>query len=78
MGVVWRGDPFQITVASLVNVVPLAAFTSKGKPLTLPQYGIEVGERDAIAGGVPGAELIVNSTMLEISVVVVLLTVVAF
>jgi hypothetical protein len=72
--VVARCDPFQFTTESLVKVVPVAAFTVSGKPLRLPQNGIETGEREAIAGGVPGAAPIVNRTMFETSVVVVLLT----
>ena len=72
MTVVARGDPFQFTTESLVNVVPVAAFTVSVKPLRLLQNGIETGERDAIAGGVPGAAPIVKRTMFDISVVVVL------
>ena len=70
--VVARGDPFQFTIESLVKVVPVAAFTVRVKPFMLLQNGIETGERDAIAGGVPGAAPIEKRTMFEISVVVVL------
>lgn len=67
-----RGDPFQFTIESLVKVVPVAAFTVRVRLLALPQNGAEAGERDAIAGGVPGAAPIVKRTMLDISVVFVL------
>ncbi len=65
--------PFQFTVASLVKFVP---FTVSVKPWAL-QDGVEAAEvvdaeRDAIAGGVPGAAPIVKMTTFEISVVVVL------
>jgi hypothetical protein len=71
--VVVRGEPFQFTIESLVKVVPAAAFTVNVKPMGLPQNGDETGERDAIAGGVPGAAPIVKRTMFDTSVVVVLL-----
>jgi hypothetical protein len=69
-----RGDPFQFTTASLVKVVPVAAFTVSVKPLGLLQNGAEAGERDAIAGGVPPAAPTVKRTTLDTSVVVVLYT----
>jgi hypothetical protein len=72
--VVVRRDPFQFTAESLVKVVPVAAFTVRVNPLRPPQNGAETGERDAIAGGVPGAAPIVKRTIFDISVVVVLLT----
>lgn len=72
--VVGCAAPFQFTTASLVKFAP---FTVSVNPWTL-QDGVEAdevvdAERDVIAGGVPGAALIVNRTMFEISVVVVLL-----
>jgi hypothetical protein len=67
-----RGDPFQFTTESLVNVVPGVTFTVRVKPLGLPQNGAEAGERDAIAGGVPATAPIVKRTMLDTSVVFVL------
>lgn len=70
--VVARCDPFQFTTESLVNVVPVAAFTVRVKPLRLPQNGAETGERDAIAGGVPGGAPIVKRTTFDIADVVVL------
>jgi hypothetical protein len=74
IAVIARGDPFQFTTESLVKVVPVAAFTIRGKVLGLPQNGAEAGERDAIACGVPAAACFVKRTMLDTSVVVVLLT----
>jgi hypothetical protein len=67
-----RRDPFQFTIESLVNVVPLVAFAVRVKPFALPQKGAEAGESDAIDGGFPGAAPMVKRTMLDISVVVVL------
>jgi hypothetical protein len=67
-----RGDPFQFTIESLVKVVPVVAFTVRVRLLALPQNGAEAGERDAIAGGVPGVAPIVKRTMLDTSVVFVL------
>jgi len=58
---------------SLVKVVPVAALTVNVKTFGLPHNGDETGERDAIAGGGPGAAPTVNSTTFDISVVVVLL-----
>jgi hypothetical protein len=69
--VVARADPFQFTIESLVKPVP---FTFKGKLLAFPQKGCDEGERVVSDGGVPGAAVIENSTMLETSVVVVLFT----
>jgi hypothetical protein len=66
-----RGDPFQLTTESLVNPVP---FTTSEKPLVFPQNGAEAGDRDVIDGGFPGAAPIEKMTMLDTSVVVVLLT----
>jgi hypothetical protein len=40
MNVVGRGEAFQFTTESLVNVVPVAAFTVRVKPDVL-QYGVE-------------------------------------
>jgi hypothetical protein len=55
--VVGRGEPFQFTTESLVNVVPVAAFTVRIKPVGL-QYGVEAvgvvevdAESDAMARG---------------------------
>jgi hypothetical protein len=66
--------PFQFTRASLVKFVPV---TVSVKPREL-QYGVEAAEvvdadTEVIAGGVPGAALIVKRTTFDISVVVVLL-----
>jgi hypothetical protein len=55
-----------------VNVVPLAAFTVRVKPLGLLQKGADDGEMDPITGVGPGAALTVKGTMLDISVVTVL------
>jgi hypothetical protein len=71
--VVTRGDPFQLTIESLVNVVPLAAVTVSVKLPVLPQKGAEEGEMDPIDGTAADAELIVKRTILDTSVVVVLL-----
>ena len=53
--VVGRGEPFQFTTESLVNVVPVAAFTVRVKPVGL-QYGVDGicvvdAESDAMAKG---------------------------
>jgi hypothetical protein len=55
--VVGRGEPFQFTTESLVNVVPVAAVTVRVKPDGL-QYGVEAigvveveAESDAMARG---------------------------
>lgn len=66
--------PFQVTIESLVKFVP---FTVSVNPWAL-QEGVEAAEvvdaeSEVSAGGVPGAAPIVKRTMLEISVVVVLL-----
>jgi len=71
--------PFQFTIESLLKFVP---FTVSVKPCAL-QYGVlldEVvdAEREVIEGGAAGAALMLNNTTFDISVVVVLLTVVAF
>ena len=68
MGV--RGDPFQLRTESLVNPVP---FTAREKPVVFPQNGAELGESDAMEGGVPGAALIVKSMMFDTAVVTVVL-----
>ena len=65
--------PFQFTVASLVKFVPL---TVSVKPWEL-QYGVDAAEvvdadSEVIAGGGPGAGLIVKRTIFDTSVVVVL------
>lgn len=55
--VVGRGEPFQFTTVSEVNVVPIVAFTARVKPAGL-QYGVEAigvvdveAESDAIDNG---------------------------
>jgi hypothetical protein len=53
--VVGRGEPFQFTTVSLVNVVPAAAFTVSVKPAGA-QYGV-VG----VVGGVVGVNVGVDS-----------------
>jgi hypothetical protein len=77
--VVVSATPFQFTIASLVRFVP---FTVSVKPWGL-QYGVEAAEvvdaeSEVMAGGVPSAAPTVKRTTFDISVVVVLLTVVAF
>ena len=67
--------PFQFTTALLVKFVP---FTVSVKPWEL-QYGVEAAkvveaDSEAIDGNGPGAVLIVKRTILDTSVVVVLLT----
>jgi hypothetical protein len=67
------GCPFQLTTESLVKFVPA---TVSVKPCGL-QKGVEAcevvdAEREVIAGGGPGAALILKRMMFEISVVVVL------
>lgn len=67
--------PFQLTTESLVKFDPL---TVSVNPVGL-QYGDEAAEvvdadSEVMDGGVPGVEVIVKRTTLEISVVVVLLT----
>jgi hypothetical protein len=60
--VVCRGEPFQFTTLSLVNTVPLAAFTVSVNPVGL-QYGVEEGERGeaivrpAIVNGIAGFDV---------------------
>jgi hypothetical protein len=66
-----RADPFQFTIESVVKPVP---FTVKGKLLVSLQYRCDPGDSVVSDGGVPGAAVIENSTMLETSVVVVLFT----
>ena len=46
--VVVRGEPFQFTIVSLVNVVPFAAFTVRVIPAGL-QYGVELGESELLS-----------------------------
>ena len=67
--------PFQFTTALLVKFVP---FTVSVKPWEL-QYGVEAAkvveaDSEVIDGNGPGAVLIVKRTILDTSVVVVLLT----
>jgi hypothetical protein len=69
--VVARCEPFQFTIESLVSPVP---FTISEKLLVSLQKACEERESVVSDGGVPGAAVIENSTMLETSVVVVLFT----
>ena len=69
-----RGEPFQFTTESLVNVVPFEAVTVSMNPLALPQKGAEFGDSEAIDAGDPGVAPILKRTTLDISVVVVLET----
>ena len=72
--VVARGEPFQLTTASVVKFVP---FTASVRPAPL-QYGVEAcdvveAESEVTAGPGPGVLVIVKRTIFEISVVVVAL-----
>jgi len=65
-----RGEPFQFTIESLVNPEPVNVSV---KAPVLPQNGVELGDSEVMAGGVPGAALTVKSTILETAVVTVVL-----
>jgi hypothetical protein len=66
-----RGEPFQFKIESLVNPEPVTVIE---KLVVFPQNGAELGESDVMAGGVPGAALMVKSITFDTAVVTVVLT----